>query len=352
MIEKAESLIKTAESKKNANEWGLARADYLQAYELLKEEDKKDSKVQECLKKVEQELAFVDNELAKLQYQKGKTAVENGIWKLAIDSLEEATRLAKIEDVAFLEEIKVWLDKARIGERDAEVRNNAEPFISRGDDFKRNGNYGEAVLEYQAAAKVVENLPETHPYYIHINNQLLECRRSIARPYLKKAYRAFHSKHFIKASSLLKRALFIIDNKDSIYRQFITKILENVESNLSEKEISDTEDFESQELWEKTVKDYEEALNLYSSFTVTDPFAPAYTGVNIYEDKFAESRRRLGRLYKMRADRLKNNGKVEKAIHNYKEAIKLLPKTDKLFYEAFSEMKKLRVQVTNPESKK
>ena len=131
-----------------------------------------------------------------------------------------------------------------------------------------------------------------------------------------------------------------------------TKILENVESNLSEKEISDTEDFESQELWEKTVKDYEEALNLYSSFTVTDPFAPAYTGVNIYEDKFAESRRRLGRLYKMRADRLKNNGKVEKAIHNYKEAIKLLPKTDKLFYEAFSEMKKLRVQVTNPESKK
>ena len=70
---------------------------------------------------------------------------------------------------------------------------------------------------------------------------------------------------------------------------------------------------------------------------------------NIYEDKFAESRRRLGRLYKMRADRLRNNGKVEKAIHNYKEAIKLLPKTDKLFYEAFNEMKKLRVQVTAPE---
>ena len=351
MIEKTESLIKSAESKKAANEWGLARADYLEAYELLKKGDKSDSKIQKYLKEVEQELSFVDNELAKLQFQKGKAAVENGLWKLAIDSLEEATRLAKIDDVAFLEEIKVWLDKARIGDRDAEVRTNAEPFISRGDDFKRNGNYGEAVLEYQAAAKVVENLPENHPYHIHVNNQLLECRRCIARPYLKKAYRASHSKHFIKASSLLKRALFIIDNGDSVYHNFISKILEKVESNLSEKELSDSEDGESQELWEKTIKDYEEALNLYSSYTVTDPFAPAYTGVNIYEDKFAESRRRLGRLYKMRADRLRNNGKVEKAIHNYKEAIKLLPKTDKLFYEAFSEMKKLRVQVTIPENK-
>ena len=53
----------------------------------------------------------------------------------------------------------------------------------------------------------------------------------------------------------------------------------------------------------------------------------------------------------MRADRLRNNGKIEKAIHNYKEAIKLLPKTDKLFFEAFSEMKKLRIQVTIPENK-
>ncbi len=351
MLEKTESLIKSAESKKAANEWGLARADYLEAYDLLKKGDKSDSKVQNYLKEIEQELNTVNNELAKLQFQKGKTAVENSLWKLAIDSLEEATRLAKEEDVAFLEEIKVWLDKARIGDRDAEVRANAEPFISRGDDFKRNGNYGEAVLEYQAAAKVVENMPENHPYYIHVNNQLLECRRSIARPYLKKAYRASHAKHFIKASSLLKRALFIIDNKDSIYHDFISKILEKIESNLSEKELNDSEEGESQELWEKTIKDYEEALNLYSSYTVTDPFAPAYTGVNIYEDKFAESRRRLGRLYKMRADRLRNNGKVEKAIHNYKEAIKLLPKTDKLFYEAFSEMKKLRVQVTDPENK-
>jgi hypothetical protein len=351
MLEKTESLIKSAESKKAANEWGLARVDYLEAYDLLKKADKSDAKIQKYLTDVEKELTVVNNELAKLQYQKGKTAVENGLWKIAIDSLEEATRLANIEDVAFLEEIKVWLDKAKVSERDAEIRANAEPFISRGDDFKRNGNYGEAVLEYQAAAKVVENMPENHPYYIYVNNQLLECRRCIARPYLKKAYRAVHAKHFIKASSLLKRALFIVDSKDNIYHDFISKMLEKAEANLSEKELSDSEDNESQELWEKTIKDYEEALNLYSSYTVTDPFAPAYTGVNIYEDKFAESRRRLGRLYKMRADRLRNNGKVEKAIHNYKEAIKLLPKTDKLFFEAFSEMKKLRIQVTIPENK-
>ena len=147
MIEKTESLIKSAESKKAANEWGLARVDYLEAYDLLKKADKSDAKVQKYLKEVEQELITVNNELANLQYQKGKTAVENGLWKLAVESLEEATRLANVEDVAFLEEIKIWLDKAKLNERDAEVRANAEPFISRGDDFKRNGNYGEAVLE-------------------------------------------------------------------------------------------------------------------------------------------------------------------------------------------------------------
>ena len=108
MLEKTESLIKSAESKKAAKEWGLARADYLEAYELLKQADKSDAKIQKYLKDVEQGLTAVDNELAKLQYQKGKAAVENSLWKIAVDCLEEATRLANVEDVAFLEEIKVW----------------------------------------------------------------------------------------------------------------------------------------------------------------------------------------------------------------------------------------------------
>ena len=46
MLEKTESLIKSAESKKAANEWGLARVDYLEAYDLLKKADKSDAKIQ------------------------------------------------------------------------------------------------------------------------------------------------------------------------------------------------------------------------------------------------------------------------------------------------------------------
>ena len=138
---------------------------------------------------------------------------------------------------------------------------------------------------------------------------------------------------------------------DDIYREFIEQLVKKAESRLSNKEMNETEDSEGQENWEQAIKDYEEALDLYSSYTVSDPFAPAYNGANVYEDQFVEARRQLGRLYKARADRLRNNGKVEKAIHNYKEAIKLLPKTDRLFQEAFLEMKKLRIQVNVPEEK-
>jgi exonuclease VII small subunit len=45
-------------------------------------------------------------------------------------------------------------------------------------------------------------------------------------------------------------------------------------------------------------------------------------------------------------------GKVEKAIKNYKEAIRLLPRADKAFHDAFREMKKLRAQIAIPSVKK
>lgn len=350
MIKRIESLIESADSKKIAKEWGLARIDYLKAQDLLNQCEKENSVVADFINKVKSELETVNHELAKKQFQKGKNAVEKGLWKSAIDSLEEATRLARIEDVAFLEKIKTWLDKAKTADRDSELKLNIDPFLVRGNDFKRNRNYGEAIVEYQAAAKKLENLPENHPYCQLVKNLIVECRRSIVRPYLKKAYKSFKSKYYVKAVSLLKRSLFIVDSKDKIYYQFILDILTKAEANIVNKDLNDGDEFESQEQWDKAIKDYEETLNLYSSYTVTDPFAPAYTGVNIYEDKFAESRKQLGKLYKKRAEHLKNQGKIEKAISNYKEAIKLLPKTDKLFFDAFNEMKNLRIQVNIPET--
>ena len=92
------------------------------------------------------------------------------------------------------------------------------------------------------------------------------------------------------------------------------------------------------------------ALDLYSSFTITDPLSPAYTGVNVFEDRFFNSRKKLGHLYKTRADKLRDQAKLEKAMRNYKEALKLLPRSDKLFHEAFRELKKLRGQISKPKA--
>lgn len=350
-MQSIKSFIESADSKKEAKAWGLARTDYLLALQELKKCDAKDSEVKKIASDIDKKLITVNSELARLQFAKGKDAVENKIWKAAVDSLEEATRLAQDSDVEFLEEVKVWLDKARIGDRDASVKATGTPFVVRGDDFKENGNYGEAILEYQAAAEVFANLPEDHKFKKYVNKQLVECRRNIIRPYLAKADKAVHANRFTKAASLLKRALYLVENNDVVYHNFIQKLLDDIIPHLSEAEINEPEEFENQEVWEKAIKDYEEALDLYSSYSVADPFAPAYNGANIYEDQFAESRRQLGRLYKKRGDHLRDNNRVEKAIHNYKEAIKLLPKTDKLFHEAFTELKKLRVQVSMPDMK-
>ena len=272
----------------------------------------------------------------------------NKAWQIAIDELEEATRLAKDDNITFLEEVKALLDKSRNKHRDAMMRLELDPFVERGDDFKRSGNYGEAILEYQEAMKKAAGMPENHKFVVYIKNCLTECRRSIIRPYLARINKACHAGKFAQASGFLKRAQLLLDNSDNVYHAFLEQLKERIQQNLKEDEFVETEEFESPEVWEKAVKDYEEALDLYSSFTVTDPFAPAYTGVNVFEDKFVDSRRKLGKLYKTRADRLRDQAKVEKAIRNYKEAIRLLPRSDKLFHEAFKEMKKLRAQIAVP----
>lgn len=350
-LQSIKSFIETADAKKEAKAWGVARADYLIALDNLNKFDKQEKSLLSLKNKIEDKLVEVNNELAKQQFNRGKSCVEHSLWETAVDALEEATRLADEKEVAFLEEIKTWLDKARVGLRDTGVQRKVSPILARGDDFKRNCNYGEAILEYQAASELLVNLPKDNELVKHVRNQIISCRRSIIRPYLKRAYKAGYKRLYVKAATLLKRAMYLVAADDDIYREFIEQLVKKAESRLSNKEMNETEDSEGQENWEQAIKDYEEALDLYSSYTVSDPFAPAYNGANVYEDQFVEARRQLGRLYKARADRLRNNGKVEKAIHNYKEAIKLLPKTDRLFQEAFLEMKKLRIQVNVPEEK-
>ncbi len=346
-----QSYIDDGDARKETKDWGAAKISYLNGIEefnAVHEMDPDAPMTEEVValkKQLEERIEEVNEHLGKIHFQKGLAALENKAFKIAVDELEEATRLAREENVEFLEEIKVSLDKARIKERDHSLHLKLSPFVERGDDFRRSGNYAEAVLEYQDALKQVSGLPDDHRFISYISNALTDCRRNIIRPYLAKIYKACFANRFKEASELLKRAQQILDQNDSIYTAFLEQMKEKINSNLKDNEIVETEEFETQETWEQAVKDYEEALDLYSSFTVTDPFAPAYSGVNVYEDRFFSSRKNLGRLYKNRADKLRDQAKVEKAIRNYKEALKLLPRSDKSFHEAFKEMKKLRGQI-------
>ena len=352
-----QSFIKEGDAKKGLAEWGAAKICYLKAMEefnSVREIDPEAPMTPEqtdLTRIINNRIAEVDEHLAEVHREKGETALRNKAWQVAIEELEEATVLAREENIQFLEEVKVLLDKARVKNRDHLLHSEMTPFVDRGDDFRRSGNYGEAILEYQAALKLVSGLPEDHRFITYIKSALTDSRRCIIRPYLARINRACHAGKFAHAASMLKRAQLLLDSRDSVYHAFLEQLKEKIHQNLKEDEFVETEEFEAPEVWEQAVKDYEEALDLYSSFTVTDPFAPAYTGVNVFEDRFIESRRKLGKLYKTRADRLRDQAKVEKAIRNYKEAIRLLPRSDKTFHEAFREMKKLRAQVAVPAGK-
>lgn len=350
------SYISDGDARKGTADWGAAKICYLKAMEELnsiREIDPHTPLAPELVsvqKEINERISEVDSHLAIVHRDKGASAIGNKAWQVAIDALEEATRLAKDSDITFLEEVKLLLDKARVKQRDQLLHLELSPFVERGDDFQKSGNFGEAILEFQAALKLVTGLPENHKFVSYIKTSLTECRRSIIRPYLAKIHRACHSGKFTHAAGLLKRAQLLLDSKDNVYHAFLEQLREKIYLNLKEEDMGDVEEFIAPEVWEKAVRDYEEALDMHSSFTVVDPFAPAYTGVNIFEDKFIDSRRRLGKLYKDRADKLREQSKVEKAIHNYKEALRLLPRSDKMFHEAFKEMKKLRSHIAQPAS--
>lgn len=354
------SLINEGDLMKNNSAWGEAKISYLRALEEFNAMHEIDPDIPltpeqiEYKKIIDQRLEEVNDHLAQIHKEKGLVAFKNKMFQVAIEEFEEATRLAKDDNLAFLEEVKAYLDKAKIRHRDHMIHLELSPFVNRGDNFRNSGNYAEAILEYQEALKKIVNLPNNHRFVKYIRENLTECKRCLIRPYLAKVHKACHAGKFAQASRLIKRAQLLLDPQDTIYTAFLEQLAEKIRLNLKEKEedeLTDVEEFESSEVWEAAIKDYEEALNLYSSFTATDPFAPAYFGVNIFEDKFIDSRRKLGKLYKTRADKLSQIGKIEKAIKNYKEAIRLLPRTDKLFHEAFKEIKKLRAHIAVPTNK-
>ncbi len=357
------ALIKTFEKDGDSNlqnsKWGEAKICFAKALELftrVKQDPNGTPLKQTDLdleKSIQTKLTEVSAQLARTHRTWGLNALKQKDFARAVEEFEEAINLAAETDLTFLEEAKSLLDRARVKNQDFQIYSEITPYVDRGDDFRKAGNYGEAILEYQEALKGLGNLPLTHRYVEYVHGVMRECRRHLVKPYLTKINRASIAGKYQLAFSLLKRAQLLVDEDDHVYRAFFDQIKDSLSGKLSNKEIEDSEEFESPELWSQAIKDYEEALDLYSSFTMTDPLSPAYGGGNIYEDKFLSARKKLAGLYHSRASRFRDRGQIDKALKNFKEALKLYPRSEKEFHETFREMKKLRAQLSqlNPLSK-
>ncbi len=350
-----EALKEDGDNRREAEDWGAAKGFYgkaLEEFDRIAEDDTEmplTSDDQALKEEILSRMVGVNAKLARAHFEWGKIASENREWQRALDELETATDLAGDEDVAFLEQIKPFLDKARVKVRDRQIHGEITPLVERGDSFRRAENFGEAILEYQEALKSLAGLPVEHRYVEYVRDALRECRRHLVKPYLARIHRSTQAGRDRQAFSLLKRAQLLIDDNDVIYRAFIDQIGQDIAAKLSKKElkeIEEGEEGESADAWSKAVAEYEEALDLYSSFTQTDPLSPAYNSPNAYEDKFLQSRRKLAVLYRQRGDRFRDKAQFDKAIRQYREALKLFPRSDKAFHDTFRDMKKVRAQIT------
>lgn len=336
-------------------EWGEAKVCYLRALEEFDRITNDEPEViitadDELLKsQIEKAMMKADFTLAGNHFKRGQAAFENREYGIAVEACEEAIGLAPEPEIQFLEEVKLFLDKARVKLRDHKTYQELSPVVKRGDGFFESGNYAEAMIEYKDAFKAICGFSKDHRFVTYIKARLLECRRQLIKPYLSRVHRAVHAGKHLKAFSIINRVSILLDDSDGMYKAFVRQIMEEIEPKLTNKEIEEREEFESPEVWSEAVKDYEEALNLYSSYSDVDPLAPAYTGSKMFEDKFLNARRNLAKLYKNRGDRFRDQAQLQKAIRNYKEALKLFPKSDSSFHETFSQMKKLRSQLISSE---
>lgn len=346
-----EAFVNDAQSCRDASDWGAAKLSFLKALEefdrLEREEDAVITEGDiEYRKKLQAEMSEIDNRLAVNHRETGQSAMKAKDYGLAIDEFEEAIELAAEINLPFLEEVKKELDRARTKDRDARIFKDITPCVTRGDEFFREGNFGEAILEYQEALTQCAGLPPEHRFVTYIHEAIREARRQLVRPYLNRAGRALDAGRSRLAYKILQRAQLLIADDDPLYKAFAKGIEERVAKTLTKEDLEEAvEESDPNENWADAVKDYEEALSLYSSYTVNDPLAPAYQENNIYSDRFLSSRRKLAALYFKRAEKLKERVELKKAIRNFKEALKLFPRSDKEFHTTFRMIKQLRAQL-------
>ncbi len=348
------SYLEDADTLAENKNWADAKAGYLKVLEELDRiaaADPEASFTDEELalqKKAQSQITVADAQLAQLHREQGIVALESKDYARAVDELEEAINLAAETETAFLEEAKKFLDKARVLLRDQEIFAQISPFVKNGDDLRQTGAYAEAILEYQEALKNLGGMPENHRFVTYVKQAVRECKRALVRSYLRRSQRAADLGKYLQAYKVLQRALLVVADDDFTYRAFLLQIGERLMSHLKPADIDEASDIEAPEKWAVAIKDYEEALTLYQSSARVDPFSPMYSSQNMYEDKFLDARRQLATLYRERGDKLRDKAEIEKALKNYKEALKLYPRADKEFHQTFSEIRKLRAQIGNP----
>ncbi|MBF0410061.1 MAG: hypothetical protein HQM10_22145 [Candidatus Riflebacteria bacterium] len=347
ILQKIESYVQDGDSCFGTGDWGGAKVGYLRALEEYQTAEKEGIQIitpedQKLCADITAKISRSDVKLAAVHADRGESFLKAKEYAQAVDELEEAITLAPENEIEFLEKVKVLLDKAQLKNRDKGVFSRIDPIVKKADDLKEDGNYAEAALEYTEALKISAGLPEEHRYRIYIQEAMTECRRALVRPYLAKVNQAKNAGKFKSAYKILLKAMVLVDEKDSIYQAFLERIVNELKANLPADEAEEMDDSEMAEDWNEAMKEYEEALSLYSSYTAVDPLAPVYCDSNRYEDRFIASRRKLGALYFLRAEKLSERAELTKALKNYKEALKLFPKADSDFHKAFQRIKQLR----------
>ncbi|HNV68881.1 MAG TPA: hypothetical protein PKO06_04225 [Candidatus Ozemobacteraceae bacterium] len=348
------SNLEDADTLAENKNWAEAKAAYLKVledFDRIAAADPEASFTDEELtlkKKAQDQITIADAKLAQLHREQGIVALEAKDYARAVDELEEAINLAAETEVTFLEEVKSFLDKARILLRDQEIFTQISPSVKQGDDLRHAGAYAEAILEYQEALKSLGGMPENHRFVTYVKQSLRECKRALVRSYMRRSQRSADLGKYLRAYKVLQRAQLVVADDDFTYRAFLLQIGERLASHLKPTDIDEASDIEAPEKWATAIKDYEEALTLYQSSSRTDPFSPAFSRQNMYEDRFLSARRQLATLYRERGDKLRDKAEIEKALKNYKEALKLYPRADKEFHATFSEIRKLRAQIGNP----
>jgi len=326
-----ESYLKQGDEFFTTGSFGEAKMEYEKADELYpaNETEKKEyikNRIKECC----ENLCTMHLDMAKRYEEAQEYAKVVEEYDIALELSDETTPRNK--------EIRRSLDQSKIKMYQAESDKQAEPLITRADEFFKEGSYTEAMVEYHEALKMLKYYQESDdPMKRHAHEKLTECERLIAEPYIERAKNFIETSMFEEALEELFEAREIVEDENKT-RQTIDKLINEAQKKQGLTVEATEEDFMSKQEWDEAMGDYKELLNLYFnySYSDSDPFYPVHQ--NKYEEDFKLAKKTLGALYVKRADGHFNQKKYAVALKYYVES-------EKIFEEDAPEIKYITDQI-------